>query len=29
MEKLKEEGDVNNEKFSNTEIERRDVVSWY
>jgi hypothetical protein len=26
-EKLKEEGDENNEQFSNTEIQRGDVVS--
>jgi hypothetical protein len=27
--KLRKEGDENNEKFSNTEIQRGDVVSWY
>jgi hypothetical protein len=26
---LKEEGDENNEQFSNTEIQSGDVVSWY
>jgi hypothetical protein len=29
LRKLTEEGDEKNEQFSNSEIQRGDVVSWY